>query len=789
MDKPGFPNSEFQDDRLVWRRPVHGVTGPPSGVGSASISLGQVQGPAPLVLNLRLSDAALSGADAICMDLANHSPVPCLTGIAIHCDGAEGGSFFSGALEPLAAGAERQVLFPLEAMGKEGQPGDWALASALEVSFALPKGSDFIGELTLAVEGVHCLKRRLPLGPRLRESGLARVLRRPSAIGPADRGEQNRRHVTMAACNGPWIEPPLPTPLERPELLLDGMIMGRRTGCPPQWNGLPDHPHQWLHLLHRQHFLRPLVREFARTRRPALARTVALVITDWIKNNPVPLASGGGAGPAWETLSAAWRLREWLTVMAVMKPIPKFESIMLSSVWEHARHLMDHRGHATNWAMVEAAALALAGLELPAFKEAELWAQTGLERLAYEAGRQFWDDGVHFELSPLYQAICLEALLAVRRAILARGGAFPPELEKTLGLGLDYLRALRRPDGTWPALNDSWGIDGDYDALLALADREFQAQGLPPGNGIIFPRGGVCVLGSCPDTAHGNRLVLRAGPAGAAHAHDDTLSLDVCLAGRAFVVDPGVSSYDPDRRSEFYRSAQAHSMPWVDGWERSADRRPWPERIVWAHGDLVRAGLGGLETATAVAWGPWSDPAASCLIFRSVVSVMAEYFVVRDHFSGRGARRIRVNWQMAPGPVRLEPGGRGASRGNHEGNAGRIDLMTPEHGLGLAEGWVAVAGKDVPAARLVLDLQAELPLTLVWLLRPVSVQVGGLDLHEGREPGAVRLAVPLADGAVDELDLGAPRLGRLAPGCLRQGAVSLVRHRPGGAVLHRKLDG
>ena len=34
------------------------------------------------------------------------------------------------------------------------------------------------------------------------------------------------------------------------------------------------------------------------------------LLTDWIRAHPVPVEGNGGAGPAWETLSAAWRVLE-----------------------------------------------------------------------------------------------------------------------------------------------------------------------------------------------------------------------------------------------------------------------------------------------------------------------------------------------------------------------------------------------------------------------------------------------------------------------------------------------
>jgi uncharacterized heparinase superfamily protein len=187
------------------------------------------------------------------------------------------------------------------------------------------------------------------------------------------------------------------------------------------------------------------------------------------------LNSNGGASPAWETLSAAWRLREWLWIRGLAWEAldQSCRQRFLCSVWEHARHLLDHRGHPNNWALVEAAALSLAGICFPQFREAANWRRQGLIRLGQEARSQFQADGSHVELSPLYQAVGLHALLETRLAARAAGLVFPRPAEAALRRGLGYLAALARPDFSWPSLNDSWGARGDYTKLLDWAGRNF----------------------------------------------------------------------------------------------------------------------------------------------------------------------------------------------------------------------------------------------------------------------------------------------------------------------------
>ncbi|MFH1057521.1 MAG: heparinase II/III family protein [Pseudomonadota bacterium] len=761
--------------------------------------------PFPQALSLALPPAALAGANAIRLDLANRGRAACLVGVRLLRDDAApvAGEDWcsSGVLEPLAADDRRWVEFPALAMGGPGALGDWGQATGLEVILARPKGSAPGGDLDVTLHGVEALALALPAGPRLSRAGLLGLVARRHLPQKEQNTGLDLAWSPVTDNAGPLAAPPLAAPLEPPALLLQGRIMGREVGFPPAWSGAGAGGQQWLHFLHRHHFLRPLALEYARTRDNALAAAVALAIRDWIVRHPAPLNSGGGSSPAWETLSAAWRLREWLGVIPALWSSRAIDdcprSLILSSAWEHARHLRDHQGHPTNWALVEATALCLAGLRLDCFAEAGEWGRIGLQRLTSAARRQFLADGAHCELSPLYQAICLEALLAVRQALVGRGRPFPRVLADIVARGLAFLRALRRPDGTWPALNDAWGIDADHGAVLDAAAAAGHAPAPPPAPaGQHFRQAGICVLGGGPAGDRGTKLILRAGPAGVAHAHADALSLDVCLAGRPFVVDPGIASYDPSPLTGHYRSLPAHNLPTLEGWARTATGRTWRQRLRPAQVDLDFGADGELESATAVTWGPWSRPGLAGLIFRSVLSVSGDYIVVRDHFQGqgrgRGTRRAAVHWQFAPGDLALSPDGRQARLAAADGPVGWLVYLGPgptpeveqrEGQLDPPGGWVAAAGRDAPAASLIYRINADLPLTMVWLLWPGAAAPDAILSACEAPSGALSLRINQVDGGWDELELGRPGLAARQPGGLRQGEVRLTRHRPGGRVV------
>ena len=433
----------------------------------------------------------------------------------------------------------------------------------------------------------------------------------------------------------------------------------------------------------------------------------------WIVAQPPPVGSDGGAGPAWESLSVAFRLREWLHA-----PHGLFTPLILRSVWEHARHLLDHRGHPGNWRLLDAAALTLTGLSFPEFDEAGTWVEEGMGRLAREVAAQFYPDGMHYELSPLYHALCAEACLAVRQLAGRRGVPVPDVIERGLPRWFEALAALGRPDGTWPALNDSGGVDGQYRPLLRRAGAVLSLPhvryagwrcrfGRPPvATARLFPDAGLASLRSDPGPG-ATWALLRAGPAGAAHVHEDDLSLELGLGGRPVLVDPGMGRYAPSPVTEAYRRAEAHSCLLVPGRQPSRAALPWLERIRPAGDAIALFRRPGCDVA--VGTRTWDGLAVT----RAVALVAGRFVCIRDAVAGEGRASLRVHWQFAPGIWEVGEAGDDSDVGFSPLPGGdsplRVDRVT---------GCVSQGGRDGPALRLEYAFEAALPVVLFWVFTP-----------------------------------------------------------------------
>jgi hypothetical protein len=961
MRDPQIAADRFIRDRVVSKETILLKIIDPSTKGASSGGAFRLSADRKLLISFAPLDSDLSRFDTLCLNARNLSGEIVLVGVKLvhgSSDTSESVSL-SGGREALAPGDSQRLRFPIESFGLYGTAENWQDIRRIEFTLAWEK--DYSGTEPVDVEfyGMDGESRQIPLGPRLTTEGLAEVLFPNGLEKPVNEKALSVYHESNSAI---FIPPPHLYPKEPADEILVGKIMGQRVGMPVDWRSNPLGSLEWTHFLHRHHFLRPLVIAATETGEAKYGEALASIITGWITANPVPVDSNGGAGPSWETLSVAWRLREWLWVAGALsnREIPgetflhkkvspgppsknslscsqvgftsseaglrsaykvsgegcgedlftkrssphssAFPPLLLRSIWEHARNLMDHQGHPNNWIIVESATLALAGLCFTGFRESSQWVETGIQRLEREFKRQFFTDGVHFEISPLYHAICFHALLEVKEVTEAAGLKLPEIFDTSLERCADYLQALCRPNFTWPSLNDSSSSDMDYTALMLKAGEVFGRRELtwigskgrngehPDANSLsnreiagesclcqkaphvpspedciscsqlgftngeaelrsaykvfgegcgedlftktsspgslgsnanlhqsglrVFPDAGIATMRSGWES-DANFLVFRAGPPGATHVHEDTLSLDVTSLGAPCLVDPGITTYGPDALTDHYRMAVAHNTIVIDGEGPGRSTMAFADRIRPAGTDFsqqvgdgfvavmgVRRGaapvgaglkpsptwlrkippnpplLKGRERGDFLPEGRGVDKTLDKLegesckeefsVTRTLVFVESRYWVIRDFVSGHGEHKISVCWQFAPGRYEPDPESLTVRYGDPRGSGLalipsfgglRPTLRCATGSLKPVSGWVSVQGSDVPAPFCEYRVKAHLPVTMLWLLWPCTgishpPAVRRRDVKEN----AVTLDVYFADGSRHSLEL-APDAG------------------------------
>lgn len=285
------------------------------------------------------------------------------------------------------------------------------------------------------------------------------------------------------------------------------------------------------------------------------------LIGRWIDDNPVGLGNG------WEPYPTSLRIVNWIKYALAGVPFPDhwLESLALQVRWLERRlerHLLG------NHLFANAKALVFAGLFFDG-AEARRWLHCGLRILQIELAEQILADGGHFELSPMYHAIILEDVLDLVNLAQTFSSRVPEHaVESWLQTGermRRWLSAMTHPDGEIAFFNDAvFNVAANPSAIDAYAAR----LGLPTARAIAdglthLPQSGYIRW----QTEHGVAIldVAAIGPDYLpGHAHADSLSFELSVAGRRFIVNGGTSTYMQGGQRHHERSTAAHSTVTVD---------------------------------------------------------------------------------------------------------------------------------------------------------------------------------------------------------------------------------
>jgi hypothetical protein len=524
--------------------------------------------------------------------------------------------------------------------------------------------------------------------------------------------------------------------------------------------------------LNRHQWLVHLGQAYRLTGDPGYAAAFAQYLREWLEANPP------GVGINWaSSLEAALRIISWSWALFFFQSSEKLSPELFGSIVQsisfHAVHVEKYMSlyFAPNTHLTgEALGLFYAGTLFPDLQPSARWRDLGARILIEQCEEQILPDGVYFEQSTCYQRYTAETYLHFLILAERNGFPVPPAVKKRIACLLDFLLALRRPNGSMPQVGDADGgwllplairapddCRGVFSVAAALFGREDYAwaaggvtpellwllgtEGLktfeslraaPPkfASSRVFPHGGYVIMqsGWNPD-AH--QLVFDAGPLSSAksgHGHADLLSVQYSAFGEPYLVDPGTYCYTIDRDwRDFFRSTAAHNTVTVDGTNQATPAG----HFIWK--DHPRARLRrALSTETYdladAEHDAYRDLADPVIHRRRVIFVKPRYCLIVDDLQGTAVHRIEARFQFAPLKVTIEP--------NHwvraYGATGHallirsfasvpftIDLV--EGSRAPIQGWVSPDyGRRLAAPALVWSAESRLPLRLVTLLLPVE---------------------------------------------------------------------
>jgi hypothetical protein len=549
--------------------------------------------------------------------------------------------------------------------------------------------------------------------------------------------------------------------------------------------------------LNRHQGLVRLGQAYQMSRDERYAEAFARYVLEWLQANPPAL------GINWtSSLEVALRLMSWCWALFLFRDSralsPDLFVEMLEAIWAHAAHVernlsyyFSPNTHLTG----EALGLFYAGVVFPEFQPAGRWRTLGARILVEESERQILPDGVYFEQSSCYQRYTVETYLHFLILAARNGVALTGDVAERVQRMLDFLLAVRCPDGSMPRIGDA---DGGW--LLPLADRgpdDFQGvfstaaamfgrpdyawaaaapapesvwllgpgafdavAALPPAPPTtapsrLFAEGGYAVMRSRWD-ARAHHLIFDAGPLGCGlsdgHGHADLLSIQCSAFGEPYLVDAGTYCYikDPEWRA-FFRGTTAHSTVVVDDTGQALpaghfrwDGRPRARVRRWLSTEVF-----DFVDAEHDAYRRLPDPV---LHRRRVLFVKPRYWVVVDDLEGAAEHRLELRFQFGPMPVSVDS----ALWARARSPEGRGLLIRPfasvplhpeviEGAMAPIQGWISPNyGQRRPAPVLTYSTTTRLPLRIMTLLFPVedpSVSCPDVSALVGDGPGPTGLVL------------------------------------------------
>ncbi|UCE03284.1 MAG: alginate lyase family protein [Candidatus Latescibacterota bacterium] len=480
-----------------------------------------------------------------------------------------------------------------------------------------------------------------------------------------------------------------------------------------------------------------------------VAAAVCALVRRWIVSHPA------GTEVAWDPYPTALRIVNWLDVAHTLgeRATPEWRAEVLGSVYVQAswlrrrleRHLLGTH------LLKNAKALLIAGAPF-SDTEAKRWRREAEALVVRELQAQIHAEGSHIEPSIMYHCMALEDVLDLLNFQGAASARLCESLTEAARKMLHYAVCVQTPSGGYPLLGDAWeGGAQTPQALAAYGQRlglearerswqharrhdESTAGGRGAGNRLEVATAGEGALSHFAGAGivvwRDARCYLLADVGGVGpphlpgHGHCDSLSFELWIDGRAFIVDSGTWTYEPGDARHACRSTAAHNTLQLDGRE---------QHEIWAAFRVGRRSRVSAETqahdAVESELVPWFDRR---LRIRRRFAFGAARVRIEDRVEGRGRHRVVSRLHLHPDcEATIEDATLRVRRGGARVEIAWSSLesrTSPRYELVAASEsgsrFAAEAGKPQPNAILRSTWDGELPYTAVVEIRALEPAAG-----------------------------------------------------------------
>lgn len=499
----------------------------------------------------------------------------------------------------------------------------------------------------------------------------------------------------------------------------------------PNWTHTPDGDPLWTYNLHYFDYAYDLLWAYQLTNEEAYVQQLAALIDHWIEENPFwqPIA--------WNPYPLSRRITVWALLLHHLQSCPVLAPTRLdrwaSSLCQQVTFLAGNVEYDVdnNHLITNARALVWAGLILEKQPQARQWLQQGLRIMTDEAERQILADGGHWERSTSYQMVVLQDYLETLLLLAHYKHPIPASFTTTAARMFDFLRAIIRPDGQLPLLNDSvqdyplnlaelfsvgaaYFNRSDLKLLVGAAPNPYLAWLLGPAGCAIYhsltaatlpqesvalPAAGYWIMRSATATAT-SYLLFDCGPIGPAHspahAHADTLSIELVVGKQPLIVDPGVYEYKAGIWRDRFRSTKYHNTVTVDGQDQS---------VFWGNfrvATLADAQFGQWQVApTGVvvegAHDGYQRLSSPVIHRRRIEHCRPSQWIITDILENSGPATHQYDWwfHLAPAVCTVESATQQCLARFASGNTLSVMVEQPTGvAISLEEGWLAPKWKE-----------------------------------------------------------------------------------------------
>lgn len=434
------------------------------------------------------------------------------------------------------------------------------------------------------------------------------------------------------------------------------------------WVHLPKDDVEWIFQFNRHRFWICLGQAFAVTKDEKYLNAFVNQVTHWIKN--VKRSDEKNAN-AWRTIEAGLRLEYWIKAFMYFKDsnliTEKFKILFDNSIIDHAEYLMsiyDTFRLVSNWGVLQNHGLFIAGVYLEENDRSLEYINEALRRLEEEIQIQVYEDGVHWEQSPMYHnevAHCyLDVKILADRNDIKLSDNLNDRLKKMIYATMHH----KKPNHHEIMMGDSDNIDVrdiitkgaylfkdgvlkfggykefDFDTIWDLginAANEYENMEAvkPKETQIALKESGNYYLHSSWEEDE-NYMHFYCGTLGAGHGHSDKLHIDLFANGEDILVDSGRFTYvDKPDRYEF-KDPSAHNTITVDDKDFIVCIAPWECSKLTRSINANSVKSVNYDYVEGGHLGYYDLENGGVYVNRRIIYIKPDIYVIFDEFYGNG---------------------------------------------------------------------------------------------------------------------------------------------------------